>query len=110
MRSKYGAKGTTVDGILFASKREAKRWSELQLLLRAGEIRDLQRQVSIQMQGQNGPIRTPTGRGARYVADFVYYDCRLKADVIEDSKGFATPEFKLKKAILAAMGLDIKEV
>lgn len=31
-------------------------------------------------------------------------------EVIEDSKGFATPEFKLKRAILAAQGITVREV
>lgn len=109
-RTKYGAKSTILDGVKFASKREAKRWTELQLLERGGEIANLVRQFKISMEGRDGPILTPTGRKAAYVADFVYYDNRLKCCVIEDAKGFPTPEYKLKRAILAAMGLPIKEV
>ena len=32
MRSKYGAIRTTIDGITFASKAEARRYAELQIL------------------------------------------------------------------------------
>ena len=45
MRSKYGAKKITQNGITFDSKREAKRYGELLLLERAGAITELQRQV-----------------------------------------------------------------
>lgn len=109
--NKFGAIPTTVDGIRFDSAREARRWGELRLLEKAGEIRALRRQVRIEMQGRDGPILTPTGKPAVYVADFVYEDRRLGwAEVIEDAKGHPTPEYKLKRAVLAAMGLEIVEV
>lgn len=107
---KYGAKKATVDGVNFSSKREAKRWSHLQLLLRAGEIKDLRRQTKIALIGRSDMIRTPTGRVAHYVADFVYIDNRTGLEVIEDAKGYPTPEYKLKRAILAAQGVQIVEV
>lgn len=107
---KYGAKAATVGAEKFSSRREARRFMELQLLARGGEIRDLRRQVKFHLQGANGPILTPTGLKASYVADFVYFDCRTGLEVIEDSKGFATPEFKLKRAILAAQGITVREV
>lgn len=107
--NKFGAIKTTIDGIKFDSMREARRWGELRLMERAGEIRNLRRQVRIPMEGRDGPILTPTGRHAVYVADFVYEDRRLNwAEVIEDAKGHPTPEFRLKRAILAAQGKEIK--
>lgn len=108
--SKYQAQPTAVDGVRFDSRREARRYADLLMLQRAGEIRDLRRQVKIGMEGRDGPILTPTGRKAAYVADFTYVDTRNGCLVIEDAKGFPTPEYKLKRAILAAMGITIKEV
>lgn len=106
-----GTQKTVVDGIKFDSKREAKRWSELQLLERAGEISNLQRQVPFPLFGRDDPIQTPTGRQMRYIADFVYTDNRLSgATVVEDAKGWATDVYKIKKAILAAQGVEVKEV
>lgn len=107
--TKFGARATVIDGIRFDSKREAKRWGELQWLQKAGEITDLERQVDIALMGQSGPIMTDSGkRVRRYVADFRYKKDGLV--VIEDAKGFPTPEYKIKRAILAAMGLEIREV
>jgi len=107
---KYGAKKATIDGVNFSSKREANRWMELQLLLKGGEIKDLRRQAKIALIGRADMIRTPTGRVAYYVADFIYIDNRTGLEVIEDAKGFPTPEYKLKRAILAAQGVTIVEV
>ena len=107
---KYGAKKATVDGVNFSSKREAKRWMELQMLLEGGEIKDLRRQVKIALIGRADMIRTTTGRAAHYVADFIYIDNRTGLEVIEDAKGYPTPEYKLKRAILAAQGVQIVEV
>ena len=44
MSHKYNAIPTTVDGIRFASKREARRYLELKLLQKAGHISDLELQ------------------------------------------------------------------
>lgn len=104
-----GADPQIVDGIRFDSKREARRWQELRLLEIAGYIRDLQRQVPIELEGKNGPILTPKGKISRYVADFTYFDVGLGIDVIEDAKGHQTDTYKMKRAILAAMGLEVKE-
>lgn len=106
-----GAERTVVDGIAFDSKREAKRWGELRLLQIAGEIRDLERQVPVDLLGQDGPILTDSGKQTRrYVADFRYFDTRLGIWVIEDAKGHPTEVFKLKRAILAAQGIEVKEI
>lgn len=107
---KYGAKAAAVGTEKFSSKREAGRWSDLCMLQRGGEITDLKRQVKIALMGQGGPIRTPTGRQAHYVADFTYLDRQTGAVVIEDAKGYPTTEYKLKRAILAAQGITVVEV
>lgn len=107
---KYGAERATVGVEKFSSKREARRWADLQMLQRGGEIRNLRRQVKIALIGKSDMIRTPTGRIANYVADFVYFDCHTGCEVIEDSKGFRTKDYLLKKAILAAQGVKIVEV
>ena len=106
-KNKYGAKKTIVDGITFDSKRESNRWGELKMLERGGVISELTRQVTLYLNGMHGPILTPTGRKMRYVADFTYVENGVL--IIEDTKGFATDVYKLKKAILAAQGIYIKE-
>lgn len=104
---KYGNKKTVIDGITFDSKREAKRYSELKLLLHAGEISMLSRQVafvlapSVKINGRNRPP-------LKYIADFTYTD-RNGQMVIEDCKGFVTEGYRIKRHFMAAAGYSILE-
>jgi len=103
-RSKFGAVRTTVDGITFASKLEAARWGQLKLLERAGEIRQLRRQVRHQLIGYTGePV-------CAYVSDFDYVT-RFGLPVTEDTKGVITPVFRIKSKLFAQqMGREIQIV
>lgn len=108
--NKFGAIATTVDGIRFDSMKEARRWGELRILEKGGEIRNLRRQVRIDLEGKNGPLRTRTGRQMRLTIDFVYEDKRLNwAEVYEDSKGAITRDYEVRKSVAEAMGLKIME-
>ncbi|MFG6660071.1 DUF1064 domain-containing protein [Sulfitobacter sp. 915] len=104
-----GTKAVVVQGIKFHSQREANRFGELRHLERAGIIEDLRLQVPFELHGRDGPILTPTGRVMIYKADFVYFDKRINAEVVEDSKGHPTETFIMKKAILAAQGVEVVE-
>lgn len=105
-----GTKRVTVQGIKFHSVRESKRWLLLRDREKRGEIMELQLQVPILLQGQNGPILTPTGRQMIYKADFQYFDNVALRWVIEDAKGHETDTFIMKRAILAAMGVEVELV
>lgn len=96
-----------VDGIRFHSKHEAERWQDLCLTQKAGQITGLKRQVPIKLMGQNGPILTPTGKVMTFRADFTYRENGKL--VVEDAKGHPAPVYLMKKAILAAQGITIKE-
>lgn len=84
---KYGAKPTTVDGIKFPSRKEARRYQELRLLERAGEITHLERQPVFPIVIRGTQVRYPSGIGLEYRADFRYFDCRRGRMVVEDVKG-----------------------
>lgn len=102
--SKYKNKKTEVDGVIFHSKREAKRYGELKLLEGQGKIKELVLQPPYPCK-VNGHVVTT------YVADFRYYDVCSGRVVVEDSKGFRTPEYKLKKKLVEALyGIQIVEV
>jgi len=64
---KYNNIKTEIDGIKFDSTKEANRYCELKLLLRAGKITNLCRQVRFLL--IPGSIKE---RPMYYVADFVY--------------------------------------
>lgn len=72
-RSKMGNIPDYRNGIRFASKKEARRYDELMLMLKAGEIKDLRLQHDMTLQEA---YTTPEGeriRAIRYRADFTYY-------------------------------------
>ena len=102
---KYRAKPITVDGCRFDSQSEAKRYGELKLLERAGEISRLELQPVIECT-VNGVIV------CRYRGDFGYFDNAKSASVIEDVKGVKTPVYRLKKKLVEALypGVRIVEV
>jgi len=91
---KYGNKKTTVDGLLFDSKLEAKRWQELKILERAGIITALQRQVTYRLE-VNGQLI------CKYIADFEYSENGVLKT--EDAKGMILPEFRLKAKLFKAL-------
>lgn len=84
------------DGIQFDSRFEMLRYRELRLLEGMGEISELRLQVPFQLlddfiSGDGKKIR-----GVKYISDFVYID-KSGREVVEDVKGYLTPEYKLKK-------------
>lgn len=95
----------TVDGLKFHSTGEADRFSELRQWEQLGIIHDLEWQVPFGLLGHLGPILTPNGHQMTYRADFVYL--RGNTQVVEDFKGWTTDVFKIKRAVLAAQGVDI---
>jgi len=100
-------KKTMVDGHVFDSKREASRYLDLMLMQSAGVIRGLALQPRYKITIGRVPVLFPNGRHLTYVADFKYFDTKRDAWVIEDCKGHMTDVFKIKRALMLAMGLDI---
>jgi hypothetical protein len=107
-RSKYGNRKTVVDGIEFASAKEATRYQELLMLEKAGKISHLERQPRFNFEVRGNPVKYDSGRQAYYKADFAYFDGEKR--IVEDSKGFRTKEYKLKKAFVEALFPAIKIV
>lgn len=126
--NKYNAKKIqTADGEIHDSQKEARRWCDLLLLQKAGEISDLRRQVKYQLIapqyeeakrfGKKGqplkPSRILVERGVDYIADFVYK--KGEEVVVEDVKGYkkgaAYAVFAIKrKLMLMIHGIKVSEV
>lgn len=108
--NKYGAKKTEVDGIVFDSMKEATRYCELKLMERQGLIKELHRQVRIEL-----IPKTDKYRAVVYVADFQYRDVKTGLVQYEDVKGCregaAYEMFKLKKKLMYwRYGKDVIEI
>jgi hypothetical protein len=105
---KFNAVRTEIDGISFASKAEAKRYGELKMLEKAGEICCLELQPRFDLVVNDVSV-------GRYVADFRYKIPRAcghhKGVVVEDVKGFRTETYRLKKKLVEAQyGITITEI
>ena len=125
--NKYHNKTYTYDGIQFDSMKECRRYQELKLLEKAGKIKDLELQKTYELipaqyeestetytkgihKGEPKPGRL-LERAVVYRADFAYIDCETGKYVVEDTKGFRTPEYILKrKMLLYIHGIKIKEI
>lgn len=123
---KYGNKKVKLDGIAFDSKREAARYAELKLLERAGAINQLELQkefILIPAQYENvsrdqyikSKGKKTHGklleRACKYKADFFYYDNKTGKYVCEDTKGFRTKDYIIKrKLMLYTFGIRIVEL
>jgi hypothetical protein len=107
-RSKYGAVKTTINGITFSSKAEARRYVQLDHLQAAGVIDRLVMQEVFELipaQIINGKME----RAVKYIADFSYTQDGKK--VVEDVKGMKTREYIIKKKLLHFRhGVVIREI
>ena len=104
-RQKYGAKTVKTDGMKFDSTGEWRRWLELKLLEKAGEIHALERQRRFKLEVNGVHV-------CDYVADFCYFeDTLFQHHIVEDFKSLATmtPIFAIKrKLMLACHGIEIR--
>jgi len=99
LRHKFMAKPQELDGIKFASKKEAKRYKELKILQASGEVLFFLRQTPFHLQG-----------GIKYLSDFLVF-WNNGTVTIEDVKGLKTPMYKTKrKQVQATYPIVITEV
>lgn len=117
---KYRNKKITHNGMTFDSKKEYRRFCELEAMQKRGDISHLQTQVKFELipsQREPDTIGKRGGvikgrvieRAVFYVADFVYKD-RTGKIVVEDTKGMRTKDYIIKrKLLLWVHGIRIKE-
>jgi len=105
--SKYGNEPATAsDGTVLASKRERARYEELLLLWKMGKITKPRCQPRYEL------IAKQKGeRKVEYVADFVYRDIPGDQVHVEDTKGFKTKDYVIKrKLMLWVHGITVEEI
>lgn len=105
-KNKFGAVKKVVDDVKFDSKTEARRYRELVMRVRAGEIKDLEVQPvfilvkSVKFSGDKKA--TPA---MRYTADFRYYDIKKSKVIVEDVKSKATAkltDYRMRRHMMLA--------
>lgn len=120
--AKYRNKKYIFDGIEFDSKLEGCRYLFLKDKENQGEIRNLRRQVEfvlIPKQTETVPVQLKTKiklvervveKPVIYVADFVYTVVPFDTVVIEDTKGFKTKDYIIKRKLMRWNGNPVREV
>lgn len=108
MANKYGARRTEVDGVVFASKREAARYRELTLMLAGGVITELELQPQYELVVNGYKIGT-------YRPDFRYWDVEQQRRVVEEVKPptarARSRDYVLRKKLVKALHfVDVVEV
>jgi len=99
-RTKYFSRATVCEqGHKHQSKKEAHRCDELTIIEGLGTIKWLKQQPIFILQ----PKFRYKGKGIRaitYQADFSYYDTESRKFTVEDSKGYKTEKYQIKKKLL----------
>jgi hypothetical protein len=107
-RGKYNARKVEIDGHKFDSAAEARRYQDLKLAEKAGEIRDLELQHKF-------PLVVNDIKVGIYLCDFIYREVSSGRVVVEDVKGYrkggAYAMFRLKAKLVSAIyGIKITEI
>ena len=110
--SKYKAKRHEFNGHPFASGREKRRYQELLLLERAGQIQNLELQPKYELIPKAIKADGSIERAAVYTADFRYIGDGVL--VVEDVKSKATAKLAdyvlRRKLMLFVHGIEVREV
>ena len=85
IKHKFNAKPTTIDGVRYDSKKEARYGGELKMLQMAGEVLFYLRQVGFDI-----------GGGCKYKLDFMEFWANGDVRCV-DIKGYDTPMGRLKR-------------
>lgn len=108
-KSKMGNVKTVQDGQVFDSGQESRRYTELKLLEKAGEITNLRTQVKYKLIPKQDKPGGGYERPVTYTADFVYF--KNGHEVVEDSKGHRTQQYVIRrKLMLWVHGIQVQEV
>lgn len=96
------------------SNKEKNRGAVLELMQKQGLISGLQKQVVYSLiPAQYGVVdgkKKCLERACTYRADFVYFDEQTKELVVEDTKGFKTKDYIVRRKLMLFLnGIKIKE-
>ncbi|MEG1617372.1 MAG: DUF1064 domain-containing protein [Bacteroidales bacterium] len=106
MKNKFNARKSGK----YDSKTEKDRAESLRLMESSGLISDLREQVvfelipaqyeikEVQLKTKVKKVTRCVELPCRYIADFVYWENGVQ--IVEDSKGFKTPEYRIKKKLM----------
>ena len=96
-RQKYNAQPTEVDDLRFDSKAEARRYQQLQIMERTGEISELSIKPLYILQPSFTDAFGKTHRAITYTADFAYMrNGQAVTEDVKGGKGTQTQQFSIR--------------
>jgi hypothetical protein len=121
-RSKYGSKKIEIDGIIFASRKEAKYYEMFKEKKDKGEIKDFMIQVpyvlipsqseeiTVFVKGKPVKKSKVVEREVKYIADFVVIN-HDETEEVYDVKGFPDQKYPIKRKLMRYVhGLVVQEL
>lgn len=112
-QSKYHNKKVEYNGMKFDSKKEMAYYMKLKLLEKAGEIKNVERQIEYELIPKF-KVGNKTYRKTSYFADFRYVSVEDDKIHVVDVKSLITAKndvYRLKKKLMAyKYGVEIEEV
>lgn len=106
---KYKVKPMMFENFRFASQKEGRRYQQLRLLERAGELWGLEVQPRYPLTVVGGFVKDIVTKIGEYRADFRYIT--KDGTIVEDVKGYDTPLNKWKRKHVAAQyGIEVRIV
>ena len=101
-RGKFNVgKGAIYDGHLYHSKKEGNYARDLDLLLKAGEIKSYRKQVTY-------PLKVNGKLICKIIPDFVIID-KNGLEIVQEVKGRATDSWRIKWKLFDALYPDLKK-
>lgn len=98
MRKYHSKKAKCTARHIHDSKKEARRCNTLRMMEKSGVISDLQIQRKFELIPSQRFESMENERSCSYIADFTYFKDGIF--VIEDTKGYKTPEYVIKRKLL----------
>lgn len=100
-RSKYGSKKTEYNGVMYDSVKEVRYAQQLDLLIKAKELKSYERQIVI-------PLEVNGSKICKYICDFklIYPDGREELVEIKSAYTAKLPLYRLKRKLFEATYLQ----
>ncbi|WDZ50196.1 DUF1064 domain-containing protein [Acinetobacter vivianii] len=113
-RNKFNAQKVELDGMMFDSKKEYRRYIELKAMQQRGEITRLKHHTKFELAPKTKLEGEKRAKPAlRYFADFTYFNA-VGQYIVEDVKSEATRKkdsYRNKKHLMkTVLNIDVREV
>lgn len=98
MKKRQRSKKTSINGIAFDSITEAEYYRELLAYQESGLIKDIEAHPCFDLISPFS-VRGKRVQGMQYTPDFMYYDIEKNQTVVAEVKGYARPDYLMRRKL-----------